>query len=97
MFIINDTGDSIVNSDQVISFAIAHRPDGVFVVAFGAGVQVVLASGTNERAMQCMEAIRKAAKERRILLDLRDEIGQRPDLTIAQNALVIPGNGELKQ
>jgi hypothetical protein len=97
MFVVSDLGDSIVNSDQVISFAVAHRPDGVFVVAFGAGVQSILSGGTNDRAMQCMEVIRKAVKEWRIVLDLRDEIGQRPDLAIAQNALLIPGNGELKQ
>lgn len=84
----NDTGDSLVNMDNAFAVAMQTAQDGTMVVvAFGPGVNTVLTAGSEERCRQALDAVRKAAKERWAVLDLRDILGQRPNLTVARIAL----------
>jgi len=92
--IITDVGDAIVNFEEAFCLSVQQAPDGqMIVVAFGPGVQTIMTAGSEERARQCLHAVVEAAKGNWKVLDLRDKLGQRPNLTVATPKIVLPGNG----
>lgn len=91
MFIISDNGKTIVNAEQAFSFDTAEKADGSAIIAFGPGFNSVLCVGSSQRCDEALDAIRKAHKEGWKILDLRDKLGQRPNLQVAQ--LHLPPNG----
>jgi hypothetical protein len=97
MFILNEDGTAMVNTDQVFAIAMGiNNANGETVLlAQGLGLQIPLASG-GDRPKRAAEAITKAHKERRLILDLNDLLGAKPDLTIpAPGSIILPhGNGE---
>jgi hypothetical protein len=97
MIVVNDTGDSLVNYDSAFAIGMNHDPNSpgiTLVIAFGPGVTTVLTAGSEQRARECLEAIRKGIKQNWKILDLRDELGQRPNLDIPAPKIVVPGNGQ---
>jgi hypothetical protein len=97
MFILNEDGTAMVNIDQVFAIAMGvnQANNETVLLAQGFGLQVPLASG-GDRPKRAAEAIVKAHKERRLILDLNDLLGAKPDLTIpAPGSIILPhGNGE---
>lgn len=94
MLIISDDGKDMVNFD--VTFVVSTQPHptaGLCAVAFGPGLNTVLTVGSEKRIRQCLDAVSKAVKENWKILDLRDILGQRPNLTVAQPQIVLPGNG----
>jgi hypothetical protein len=97
MFIVNEDGTAMVNTDQV--FAIATGVNNVngeaVLLAQSATLTIALASG-GDRPKRAAEAIMKAHKERRHILDLNDLLGAKPDITIpTPGSIILPhGNGE---
>lgn len=101
MFIVNDLGLEMANADNVFSFMVAPTPDGsVALLAFGTmanqngPVHMTLAVGSKERCEQALYAIRKGIKDRQHVVDLIGVLGPRPDISVAQSRIVLPGNGE---
>jgi hypothetical protein len=94
VIIITDVGDAIVNFEATFAVSLQAGPDGQMVaVAFGPGVHTVLTVGSEDRARQCLHAVAEAAKGNWKILDLRDKLGQRPNLTVPKMQIVMPGNG----
>lgn len=97
MLIVNENGDAMVNTDQVFTIAMGtNQANGETVLlAQGLGLQIPLASG-GDRPRLAAEAIIRGHKERRLILDLNDLLGAKPDLTIpAPGSIILPhGNGE---
>ena len=94
MLIVSDIGDAVVNFDQIIAVAIQQGPGGMAAVAFGPGVQSILTVGSEDRVRRCLDLIARGVKERRHILDLRDELGQRPNLAVPHvdvSRLHLPG------
>ena len=96
MFIVNEDGTAMINTDQ--TFMIAMAANNVTgepaLVAQSGPVTVPLASG-GDRPLRAAEAIVKGHKERRLILDLNDLLGAKPNLTIPTPGTIIrPGNGE---
>ncbi len=101
MYIVNDLGQEMVNADSVFSFGILPTPEGPHVLlAFGVGtnqagpIRTALVAGSKDRCEQAMAAIRKGVKDRQHIVDLLGLLGQRPDITVAQPSIILPGNGE---
>lgn len=96
MFIANDLGSELVNLDLVFALGITQTPDGQSVlVAQGVSKwQTALAVGSKERCEQAFAAIRKGVKDRQHIVDLLGLLGQRPEITVAQQSIIVPGNGE---
>jgi len=93
VIIITDDGGDIVNFDSAFAVSRQQVPDGVAVVAFGPGVNTVLTVGSDQRARQCLQSVAEAIKQNWKVLDLRDKLGQRPNLTVPRMQIVTPGNG----
>jgi hypothetical protein len=94
MLILNDTGTDAVNADVAFAFSIGNTPDGTDVlVAYGPGVNTILAA-VGDRPKRAVEAIAKAHKEGWKLLDLLDLLGARPNIAVAKQGLIVPGNGQ---
>ena len=97
LIIITDVGDAVVNFEATFAVSLQQGPDGqMVVVAFGPGVQTVLTVGSEDRARQCLHHVGEAAKGNWKLLDLRDKLGQRPNLTVPKMQIVMPGDGQPK-
>ena len=101
MHIVNDLGQEMVNGDTVFSFAIVPTQEGAFaLLAFSIGanqggpIRTPLTIGSKDRCEQALAAIRKGIKDRQHIVDLLGLLGQRPDLTVAQPQILLPGNGE---
>jgi hypothetical protein len=100
MYIVNDMGQEMVNGDNVFSFAIVPADQGSFgLLAFSVGanqagpIRTPLVVGSKDRCEQALAAIRKGIKDRQHIVDLLGLLGQRPDITVAQPRIVLPGNG----
>ena len=97
MLIVNEDGTAMVNTDQV--FAIAYgvnNVNGETVLLAQSGVLTIPLASGGDRPKRAAEAIAKAHKERRLILDLNDLLGAKPDITIpAPGSIILPhGNGE---
>ena len=93
MLILSDMGTDAVNADNAFAFCTGNIPDGTDVlIAYGPGVQTILAA-VGDRPKRALAAIVKARKEGWKLLDLADLLGPRPNLAVAKQGLVVPGNG----
>lgn len=94
MLIVGDQGTDAINSEVSFSFSLGAMPDGTDVlVAYGPGVQTIIAA-VGDRPRRALELILKAAKEGWKIVDLRDLLGERPDIAVAKARIVLPGNGE---
>jgi len=95
MLIISDMGTDAVNSEAAFVFSLGANPkDGTTVLlAYGPGVNTILAA-VGDRPERALEFIIKGHKEHWKLCDLRDLLGKRPDITVPQPKIVLPGNGE---
>jgi hypothetical protein len=95
MFILNESGDAMVNTDQTFALGMGMNQQGeAMLIAQSGPVTIPLASG-GDRPKRAAEAIMRAIKERRLILDLNDLLGERPNLTIpAAGTILRPGNGE---
>ena len=95
MLIVNDMGTDIINLEQAFSCSIGMTQEGMeILLAYGpAGVNCPLAA-MGDRPVRALEAIVKAHKEGWKILDLHDLLGERPKLAVAQQRLVVPGNGQ---
>jgi hypothetical protein len=92
--IITDVGDAVVNFDETFAVSLNSAGKvGLAAVAFGLGVQTILTAGSEDRCRQCLHFVAEAAKQNWKVLDLRDKLGQRPNLTVPQKQIVVPGNG----
>jgi len=98
MHIVNDLGTEMVNGDNVFSVAIGMTQEGAFaLIAFGVGanqagpIRTALVAGSKERCEQALAHIRKGIKERHHVVDLIGLLGQRPDITVAQPSILLPG------
>ena len=94
MLIVNEDGSAMVNTDQTFAIGMGVTPEGEAVLVAQAGpVSVPLASG-GDRPKHAAEAIMKAYKERRLILDLNDLLGAKPDLVVPIGKIIRPGNGQ---
>lgn len=88
MLIWNDMGGALVNFDSVAAVSMVPLPDGTLgVIAFCNGSQTLLTVGDEERLRKCLQAVQKAWATNQKTLDLRDELGQRPEAT---PGLIVP-------
>jgi hypothetical protein len=101
MLIVNDLGSEVLNADHVFSFAILGAPDGnTVLMAFAPAVNqqgplnTALVVGTKDRCQRALKLITDGLKQRQHLVDLLGVLGQRPDITVPQSKIVLPGNGE---
>lgn len=101
MHIVSDLGTEMVNSDNVLSIQISPSQGGGFgLIALSVGanqagpIYIPLVVGSKERCEQALAAIRKGIKDRQHIVDLLGLLGQRPDITVAQPGIVLPGNGQ---
>ena len=96
MLIISDDGRDVVNFDTAFAVSTQNAGEaGLAAVAFGPGLNTVLTIGSAERIRQCLDAVVKGVKENWKVLDLRDKLGQRPNLAVPVKQIVMPGNGGL--
>ena len=96
MFILNEGGDAMVNTDQTFVLGMGMNPQGeAMLIAQSGPVTIPLASG-GDRPKRAADAIMRGIKERRLILDLNDLLGAKPDITIpAPGSIILPhGNGE---
>jgi hypothetical protein len=95
MLIVNEDGSAMVNTDQAFVIAIgANTATGEPVLLAQSGpVSVPLASG-GDRPLKAAEAIMMAYKQRRLVLDLNDLLGAKPNLTIPAPGTIIRPNGQ---
>jgi len=96
MYVVNDLGTEMVNLELGFAIGIAPTPDGqhVLVVQGVSKWQTFLTLGTKERCEQALAAIRKGIKDRQHILDLLGLLGQRPEIVVPEQKIVLPGNGE---
>jgi len=95
MLIVNDLGTEVLNSEAVFSYQVAQTPEGQWVVLLhGTGLKTFVVVGSKDRCEKALATIVKGAKERWHVVDLLGILGQRPDLTVAQPGIIMPGNGE---
>jgi hypothetical protein len=101
MFIINDLGSEVLNADNVFSFGVLQAPDGnSILMAFAPALaqagplQTALVIGTKDRCQRALKCITDGLKQRQHIVDLVGILGQRPDITVPQQKIVLPGNGE---
>jgi hypothetical protein len=82
MIVISDLGTDIVNTENVFSISIGQATDGsTGLVAYGSGVQLVLAV-VGDRPKRALVAIVEGIQQRRLVLDLVELLGPRPNLTV---------------
>jgi hypothetical protein len=93
VIIISDDGRDVVNFDNAFAVSTQVGQAGTAAVAFGPGVNTTLTVGSEERVRQCLDAVAKAVKEQWKVLDLRDKLGQRPNLAVPVKQIMLPGNG----
>ena len=94
MLIVNDLGQDVVNLEEVFSCSIGTTAEGMAVlIAYSAGGVSCPLAGAGDRPVRALEAIAKAHKEGWKILDLHDLLGERPALTVAKQALIVP-NGQ---
>jgi hypothetical protein len=94
VIIISDDGRDMVNFDSAFAVSTQNAGDkGWAAVAFTAGLNTVLTVGSEERVRQCLDAVIQAIKQNWKILDLRDKLGQRPNLAVPVKQIVLPGNG----
>jgi hypothetical protein len=92
----SDNGEVFVNLSAVVTLDLTTKPEGHMLVAFGPNVTTILAAGSKERCMAALAAIGDAVADGHAVLDLRDVIGQRPDLQVAQQLPAqVPGQGRM--
>ena len=96
MYVANDLGSEVVNLDLVFAMSIVATPDGqhVLVVQGVSKWQSFLTVGTKARCEQALAAICKGIKDRQHILDLLGLLGQRPEIAVPEQKLIVPGNGE---
>jgi len=101
MLIVNDLGSEVLNADNVFSFGIVDTPDGgCALVAFGPALNqggplhAALVVGTRDRCQRALKLITDGVKQRQHIVDLIGVLGQRPDITVPQQRIMLPGNGE---
>jgi hypothetical protein len=94
VIIISDDGRDVLNFDS--AFAVSTQPAGqagTAAVAFGPGLNTVLTVGSDERVRECLHWVAKAHEQNWKVLDLRDKLGQRPNLAVPVKQIMLPGNG----
>jgi len=96
MLIINDLGTEVVNADLVFAFSLTDTPDGGTVVLAQGVAQwrAIVAEGSKDRCRKALNLITDGVKQRQHILDLVGVLGQRPDITVPQPKIVVPGNGD---
>lgn len=101
MLIVNDLGTEVLNADNVFSFGILEAPDGnTVLMAFAPALsqsgplQTALVVGTKDRCQRALKLITDGVKQRQHIVDLLGVLGQRPDIAVPQQKIVLPGNGE---
>lgn len=96
MLIVNDLGNEVVNSELVFAFSIIDTPEGANALLCQGVAQwrAAVCVGSRDRCERALAEIVKGVKERRHYLDLRDLLGQRPGLSVAQPRIIMPGNGQ---
>jgi hypothetical protein len=93
VIIISDDGRDVVNFDSAFAVSTQTGPAGAAAVAFGPGLNTVLTAGSEERVRQCLAAVAEAIKQNWKVLDLRDKLGQRPNLAVPNLKIAMPGDG----
>jgi hypothetical protein len=92
MLIVNEEGSAMVNTDQTFAIGMGVTPAGEPVLIAQSGpVSIPLASG-GDRPERAANAIMEAHKQRRLILDLNDLLGAKPDLVIPTSK-IIPAHG----
>ena len=96
MYVVNDLGSEVVNLDLAFAMGVAATPEGqhVLIVQGVSKWQTFLTVGSKARCEQALAAIRKGIKDRQHILDLYGLLGQRPEIQVAEQKLIVPGNGE---
>jgi hypothetical protein len=97
MLIVTDSGNEMVNTEQVFAYSVLPTEKGFAVVAFapvGGQLQLrtFLAQGSKERCAEALKHVQKGLRERWHVLDLLDLMGSPPNLEVP--SLVLPGNGQ---
>lgn len=95
MIIISDDGRDVVNFDAAFAVSTQQVPHGgLAAIAFTAGLNTVLTIGSEERVRRCLDAVAQAVKGNWKILDLRDKLGQRPNLSVPKLQIAMPGDGK---
>jgi hypothetical protein len=91
MLIVNEDGDAMVNTDQVVAIGMGASAAGeLALLAMSGNLTIPLATG-GDRPKRAAEAIIQAHKQRRLHLDLNDLLGAKPDIVVpTPGAIVMP-------
>jgi hypothetical protein len=96
MLIVNDLGNEVINADLVFAFSIRQTSEGQYALLAQGVAQwkSALTVGAKDRCERALGLITQGVKQRQHIVDLLGVLGQRPDITVAQGGLIVPGNGE---